>query len=264
MAVQLKRRAVWHVPASLNLQGVVTGSGGLATAPNPALGQPSPQRWALDRASFRAYDGTSNNYGAPSGAGVSVEITADGRLFLGGQAANLVIDDANGVPRVELGPMPARGVSPAQTGLRVNDGNANPIFDTLGLIGVMTLLGSVTNVSQSSVTGNGSWQAVSGSTVSFSLARQTAVLVLGAATVVDPTVGDSGFNLEGTVLVDGAQSNSNGPVFAPGTASFTMTPFAVLPTLSASSHTVSLGVNQTSTHLWTVIGGYVYVFQLGA
>jgi len=159
--------------------------------------------------------------------------------------------------------IPARGISPAQWGFRANDAAGNPIFDSLGLIAVMNVLGSITNISSGSQTGNGSWQTVGSTTVSFTLSRATSVLALAYMTLDDPTVGDTGYVLNGTVLIDGALDTSASPVFfipnAPGAA---LTLFAV-KAFSSGSHSVALGVQQTNTHLWAVVGAYLYAFQLG-
>ena len=165
---------------------------------------------------------------------------------------------------LDIANLNANGVSPAQWGFRANDADGNPIFDSLGLIAVMKVLGSITNVSSGSQTGNGGWQGVASTAVSFNLARAATVLALGYMTLDDPTVGDTGYVLNGTVLVDGAQDSSASPVFfipnAPGAA---LTVFAV-KSFSAGSHSVSLGVQQTNTHLWAVVGAYLYAFLLGS
>jgi hypothetical protein len=133
--------------------------------------------WQLDKAGFRLFDGTQNNYGAPSGAGVTVEMpTATGNAFFrgtvvaakiqgpqggaSGSGARMWFDftagdkqlgpagatpgvspywaiaDERGVTRVEAGILATLGVSPLQWGMRVNDANHLPIWDSLGLIGV--------------------------------------------------------------------------------------------------------------------------------
>lgn len=184
-----------------------------------------------------------------------------------GQSPLLDINDGTR-DRVQIGNLAAytdpNGIaSPAMYGGRAVDPNGFLIWDTIGNSQVMSILGTpVKNASQMGVTGNGSWQTVSGTTVSFTLNRNVSVLALGAMTVVDPTVGDTGFNLEASVLVDGAQSNNLGPVFAPGTASFPCTPWAFFTNTGA--HTVALGVNQTNTHMWTAIGCYLFAFLLGS
>src|SRR5262249_19598208 len=148
--------------------------------------------------------------------------------------------DPNGVPRAEMGNLPANGISPAQWGFRASNAAGTPIFDSLGLIATMTLLGSSLNFSQQSVTGNGSWQTVSGSTVSFTLSRAGNVLVLAAGQLLDPTVGDTGYTLSCSVLLDSAFSSSNGPqVYNTTTGALPVNPFAVLIGLSSGSHSVA-------------------------
>jgi len=142
---------------------------------------PANPGWQLDKSGFRLYDGTSNNYGAPSGAGVTVEMpSATGSAFFrgtitaakiqgpqggaSGSGARMWFDftagdaamapagatpgvspywaiaDQNNVTRVEAGLLAAMGISPLQWGMRVNDQNHNPIWDSLGLIAVNAAL----------------------------------------------------------------------------------------------------------------------------
>jgi hypothetical protein len=52
---------------------------------NDGLLSPAPQaHWIMDEAGIRLCDGSANNYGAPSGKGVTVEIGPDGRAFFCG------------------------------------------------------------------------------------------------------------------------------------------------------------------------------------
>src|SRR5262249_6984986 len=68
--------------AALNLKQTLTGNFASAASSVSPLGLANA-RWVLDQTSLRVYDGTSNNYGAPSGPGVIAEFRADGRAFLG-------------------------------------------------------------------------------------------------------------------------------------------------------------------------------------
>lgn len=247
-----------YVPAALNVQGVVSQSGGLATAPDPPAGLPSAQRWVLDRNSFRAFDGSANNYGAPSGIGVAVEITSTGKLFLGGAAAQLVIDDASGTPRVELGPMPARGISPAQNGLRVNDASGNPIFDTLGLIAIVNQLGQgsfsgPTNFTTTTPT------VLTGTSLTFSLARAQRVLL--TANGQGNSTGNSG---RIDIFLDGSTDwagwltwGVSGPTVSSA--------FVVSDSLAAGSHTYDLRAFVTATPgTFTVNGALLSIYGLGS
>lgn len=182
-----------------------------------------------------------------------------------GVAPRLSITDANGVVRWEEGNLAANGVSPAQYGARANKADGTPLFDSLGLIATVGLLGSSLNFSQQSVTGNGSFQVVSGSSVSFTLTRATNILALGHEQLLDPTVGDTGYTLSTGIMVDNVFSTSNGPeCFNTTTGALPITPFAVITSMAAGAHGIAAGVKQTNTHLWSVVSGYLYIFQLGA
>lgn len=160
----------------------------------------SGARWQGDDTGIRAYDGTATNYGAPSGAGVTTEITAAGLLFAAklllqtaGSGARIVLDssvpivkliDPNGVTRVEYGSLSSNGVSAGGWKIRVNDAAGNPIFDSDGLIQVMNLLGAGDiSPQEQTITGNGAWQDLpqSPSSVSVAVPRDTHVLVLATA-----------------------------------------------------------------------------------
>jgi len=67
----------------------------------------------------------------------------------------MVFDDA-GVSRAEMGLLDANGISPAMYGFRANDASGAPIFDSLGLISVMTLLANSTLQSATNYVGAGS------------------------------------------------------------------------------------------------------------
>jgi hypothetical protein len=157
---------------------------------------------------------------------------------------------------------PSGVLSPAGYGIRTLDAAGNLLHDHAGLIAVVNIIGSVTNQSQSSTGGNGSYQAMASSQVTFSLSRQGTVLVLGAAFVYDPNVSDTGFDLGATVLIDGAHNANQSPIFDNLTGALSCTPFAIA-TLSAGTHTAALGVNQTTGHNWASSGVYLFVLQLG-
>ncbi len=77
--------------------------------------------------------------------------------------------DSNGIVRVELGNLAARGSSPAQFGLRVDDASGNPIFDTIGLFGdrVMKSLG-IGNGNNQSFTST-TFSAITNASVTFTI-----------------------------------------------------------------------------------------------
>ncbi len=82
-----------YTPAALNVPGVLNG-GGLATASDTG----NPARWKLDGAAFRAFDGTSSDYGLPDGAGETVRIGSDGVAWL----ARLLLQSAKTGGRLVL------------------------------------------------------------------------------------------------------------------------------------------------------------------
>jgi hypothetical protein len=90
-----------------------------------------------------------------------------------------ILDDA-GISRAEMGQLAANGISPAQYGFRANDAHGNPIFDSLGLIAVMTniaLFGYGGATAAASAGYNDVTPIFTGSN-SFTLARQTNVLAI--------------------------------------------------------------------------------------
>lgn len=186
---------------------------GLAPVSKPPV---AGRGWTSDGNGYRVYDGTSNDYGAPSGPGVTVELTPFGNAFFrgtittsrlqgkaggaAGRGARMWLDftagdplmgpagatagvspywavtDDNGVIRVEAGLLTALGISPTQWGLRVRDALNNPIFDSLGLIAVMKSLGSSAYNGTDQIIGATSATDVNGSGVSFYLNRPAAVI----------------------------------------------------------------------------------------
>lgn len=98
LSQRLATYQVFYQQASLNSMGTVSGDGGLQTEANEG------KQWVLDSTSFRAYDGTDNDYGAPTGGpGCTIEITSEGDMFIGGQAADITVNDSSGNPRVIIG-----------------------------------------------------------------------------------------------------------------------------------------------------------------
>ena len=173
----------------------------------------------------------------------------------------------NGAPLIQIGSLadykdPNGVESAVEIGLRVLDQAGDIIMDSIGISQVMKVLGSALNVTVTSVAGSGSWQAVAGTSVSFTLSRQGLVLGLGSWLLYDPLIGDSGYELDGTILVDGVQNNANAPIQTNLQAFMALTPFAVA-TLDAGAHTMSLGASMTSGHNYHAGSAYLYVFQLG-
>ena len=100
---------------------------------------------------------------------------------LPGQAPYQAITDAAGVVRAELGNLAANGISPAQFGFRANNAAGTPIFDSLGLIAVMSELGHKNSATPSTYTTTTPTLVQAGGTtasITFTLARQARVLAL--------------------------------------------------------------------------------------
>lgn len=91
----------------------------------------------------------------------------------------IVRDPSSGIVRVELGHLPAKADSAAQWGIRGSAADATTLFDTLGLIGTASLLGSE-SLAVANAAGSGSgWstvQTIPGSGINFTLPRTGNIL----------------------------------------------------------------------------------------
>lgn len=166
-------------------------------------------------------------------------------------------------PNKELADIRRRLLALETAGIGSAVGSAgNPLFDALGLIGVMKPLGSIRNIIGDNQVGTGNFQTAAGSTVTFSLTRAATVLGLGAANVNALAVSQP--NL--TILVDGVQNDANGPiVYCNNNTSLPLgvTPFVVV-SLAAGSHTFSIALAIAAGQTWVASTYYLYAFLLGA
>lgn len=251
------------------------------SAGDPPSGQVSPARYVLDNMGLRLYDGSSTDYGAPSGVGVTMELRNDGTMFLGKGltiqsailGAFLKIDFTTANPmirisdgssdRVQIGNLIANGISPAQWGMRVNDAVGSPIFDSLGLINVMTLLGSGANNNNAFTITSTTFVPITGCSVSFTIPRTTKFYLAWASSAVVTAAGAGFYGYVAPVLDSVAQNffwglwdkTNLGYTNATGVAQFT---------LAAGAHTIELQGKVDATCTWTNFNTYIYVFQLGA
>ena len=131
-----------------------------------------------------------------------------------GNAPYQAVADASGTVRVELGNLAANGISPQQFGLRANDVNGAPIFDSLGLINVMGRVGGV-NVGGGFNTSSTTFVDITSCSFTATLARQSRILTFyqAAANLNFDTFGDIVLNIDS--VVQGAdlfypQINTNG------------------------------------------------------
>jgi hypothetical protein len=190
------------------------------------------------------------------GLGSSMWLNLNGNIP--GIAPYQAITDANKVVRAELGNLAANGVSPAQFGFRANSGAGTPIFDSLGLIGVMTLLGSSSTSGQSFTTTTPT--LVTNSAITFVLARAARVLVLITALGNSSNnTGNIDLDLGGVQQAGGSwlQWGFNGPSV---TSSFTWS-----DSLTAGSHTYDLrGYLDALPGPFTCLGTLMYVYLLGS
>lgn len=192
---------------------------------------------------------------------------AHGNFFdlLTSQNGYMSFTDSNGVVRVEIGNLPARGVSPAQFGTRVNDAGGNPIFDTLGLVSsnVIKSIGIVnppTNQSFTSTTFTG----LTGGSISFTNTRTINLLALFVGTGnVSTNNGNVGFlraNLDSGASTSG---NENFGVLA--NFAQTSSGWLWVPNLAPGPHTINLDAAVNATpQTFLLIQSSLQVFQFGS
>lgn len=228
--------------AALNLSQTFTGSFQSGTAITSSTGLPGTF-WELDQQEFKAVD-------------------------------------PNGVTRAEMGNLGLNGISPQQWGFRANGPDGTPIFDSLGLIAVMSQLGQVhfDGPSPQAITSFSDTLLDDGNghpaTVTFTLVRQARVLLLAiVAAYVSTTSAGLGIG-QVSVNVDGVDQETLGLA---GTLGFQLDPSATQGVpyngpqiwsepLSQGSHTIELvgtvGPNPQAT--LNIIDYGMWVFLLGS
>jgi hypothetical protein len=175
------------------------------------------------------------------------------------------VTDTNGVVRVQWGNLAANGISPAQQGFRANDAAGNPIFDSLGLISVMSQPATaVHNQTNTYTTNSTAYVAVTGATLTFTLARSTTMLFIGTTNcnVIGAGPGNWGyvvFNLDGT----NHTTDATVATFSLGTLVTNASLFYSVA-LAAGSHTIALYQKVDNASVTIQNFGYdVFAFQLG-
>lgn len=171
----------------------------------------------------------------------------------------LVVKDGNGVTRVEMGNLPANGISPAQFGLRVDDQNNTPIFDSLGLINVMSVLGSFTDNNADSITST-TPVVLDSVSVTFNLSRPANVLAWFMSTAQAKT-STTGFFASARIFFDGTAHGPTG--FWDKANGYTNASISHFINLAAGSHTVDFRVSVDSGITWTNFQTTLNVFLLG-
>src|SRR5262245_36483670 len=167
------------------------------------------------------------------------------------------VTDTAGVIRAEWGNLAAVGNSPAQYGFRANDATGTPIFDSLGLIAVMKVLGTVTDGNPTNVTST-TFITENSTSTTFSLARQATILALcHSSAFINAGTG----NANGILNFDGT---NHGPLgwwdSGNGIKQVTLSHFI---TLSAGSHTVDFRVKCDTGVTWANLQSALTVYLLG-
>lgn len=179
--------------------------------------------------------------------------------------------DPNGIPRAEMGNLGASGRSPAQWGFRASDASGNPIFDSLGLISVMTSLVQQSNgAGNQQIVGAVSGASITGGSATFSIPRQLNVLTFYTGVFSLVPGGANGFGYLNTPMdgVDGGAGNPNHHVMLVGGAAghdASVQMFNVrVDLLAAGSHTASCTADVDANTTIQIFRTGFWVFQLGS
>lgn len=262
--------------ASLNLRQTLSGN---FQSSARGTGLASPSRWVLDQTSLRVYDGTLNNYGAPSGVGVIAEFGANGQTFLG---AGLTLQSALSGPLLQLvaatpllrvsdgsvdrflaGNMSVNGVSPAGYGFRVNDSGGNPLLDHLGPItgGVMASLG-VSSGTGGSTTTSTTPVDVPGTPMTITVSTRPKNLLLFALFVGHVSVEG---NTMGTIINPGGAGSASGSAPIGTAQDVTGMAWLYIPSVAVGSYTMKLQFQVSGGGITgTMSGSNLQVWQLGS
>jgi len=173
---------------------------------------------------------------------------------------NAAVSDLAGVPRVEIGNLPARGISPAHYGIRVNDASGNPIFDSQGIMQPVSLLGTGADASPSTITA-ATFTVIPGMSATFSLSRPA--FIFFEAIVNGKTAGGAGSYSFCDLFVDGVDTYSPGLFdklngYTQVTdAHFTEAQYA------AGSHTIDVRIKCDAGQTWTNYTSSLYCYLIG-
>src|SRR5262249_39805936 len=188
-----------------------------------------------------------------------------------GVAPRTSITDSTGQVRWEEGNLAAVGNSPAQYGARALDASGTPIFDSLGVIGIPKLLGSNSSTTSPDIVGPATNTSISGSSVTFTLARQQVVLSLFMlASRVQGATGSFGYANQKVDGSDGGGIYHHGLIFqvisipGGGTGAFTNGFQVRRDVLGAGSHTIDMSAdvdNGQTMNFFTVL---TQCYQVGS
>ena len=244
---------------------------GTVTSGKLQAGTPGSAQWIIDSDSVRCNDGTGVNYG--KGAGVTTRLGADGNAFFSGTVAASIVQGsyvqgaaggASGTgarmwmdfsstvvgtgpilkvndgtyDRVELGNLATSidGISLAGYKFRATNKTGNSIFDSDGLIQVMTKLKTTAGGS-----GNYSANTTVLTTSSFSLTRQANLLLMCNFSVSNPsTTGNASGAIWNIQLDDGSVFSGAGFNDNSVLGNHILCLFEHCPGVPAGSHTASL------------------------
>lgn len=185
--------------------------------------------------------------------------------------------DANGIPRCEIGNLPARGVnalgipaSPAHWGFRVNDASGNPLYDSQGVIGSTVLQQVGGTIQFPGAVATAAYVTISGSSATFNVSRASGTYGIWLSAICS-YVGTGQASGYVSLFVDGVDNHGvnslnlrwNGLVAAGGS---TQGGLAGPIILSNGSHTIDLRCKQdgnTGTSQFFVAAYQTTVFQWG-
>lgn len=195
----------------------------------------------------------------PSGQPASASIVIDGSI------PKISANDGEFL-RAQIGNLPAQGNSPAQWGFRALDAAGNPIFDSFGLMQVMSGIASLNAMSGTST--STTWAQI-GSSTSITLSRTQNIFAIAAFTAtVSGTSYPAGLarlriNLNGQLSQQVTFAGTT-----PGTIYDyrTQGTFLVATNLAQSSYTLKVeaqvDANATNPNL-ILVDGTVQVFLMG-
>lgn len=169
------------------------------------------------------------------------------------------VTDTAGTIRAEWGNLAANGISPAQFGFRASNAAGVPIFDSLGLIAVMSQLGE-TNVFGPIAITSTTPSLISGTAITFSLSRSARILITTsiAANCANANSGSVDVFLDGAVdaLVGSSVVQWTTTTTSTGSVTFS-------ETLAAGSHTYDLRGHVIAGNTLTVLSALTFVWLLG-
>jgi hypothetical protein len=178
-----------------------------------------------------------------------------------GTSPLITVTDTAGIRRVEMGFLAANGISPQQYGLRANDSSGAPIFDSLGIIQALKILGTSSFFSGGTVGTNQSGFEVSDGQLNFSLTLDSVVMffIMGTG-----KIGAGGISALITSNQDHGAGGWNLGLGTVTIANTNETPFTLVGlsngVVTAGSHSINLQVTTgASTFTWIPQGGIMAI-----